>query len=158
MAYNNNQNTCDNNFTLNPNRNATLRITNNTNKNIKIVDTGSGKLFVVESNCTANIINFEIQPITKISIIRTIDCDDKCEGCNNVTLTNLGTTTMTISDPQVNDTRTISLPANNTTNISNKITNNNGQFCATIDSIVFESPRANVSEIINPSNLPLPVS
>ena len=147
MAYNN-QNSCNNSIQITPDSNAVLRITNNTKKSISIVDVATGQIFDVNSGCVINIKNINGKPITKISVIRTVDCGKKCKGCNNVTIQNLTSTAISITDAQLNATKTVSLPGNTTTNISNKITNNEGQFCAIIDMIVVDSSGSSIGAVI----------
>ena len=138
------QENCENNIQISPDSDAVLRISNNTMKNISIADTASGQIFDVESGCVINIKNLNMKPITKISIVRTIDCKDACNGCNNVTIKNLSVSPTIISDPQLNSTRTLSLAQNTSINISNKITNTYGRICAPIELIIIDSTATSI--------------
>ena len=152
MPYNN-QNSCNNSIQITPDSNTVLRITNNTKKSIRVADVVSGQLFRIESNCTFDIKNLNGRPITKISVLRNVDCGKKCKGCNSVSIQNLASTSINISDPRLNGTRALPLAGNATTNISNNITNNCEQICAAIALIIIDSSGSSIGDV-NP--LPQP--
>ena len=124
--------------------NSILRINNDTERKIYIIDLFLGTIREIKSGSIYFVQQMETR-VTQLEIIRNVQCSNKktenCS-CDNITIKNLMETPVLVADPQLNGTKTITISPNSTISILDQILTNDRQKCAPANIIVLDySPR-----------------